>query len=410
MKVLLVNTEYHRGGAARIAKTLHNALNAAPGFQSYFAYGRGPRVKGEKVLRFACQLEVYLHAFQTRSTGLQGYGSCFSTHRLFHLIKNWTSDVVHLHNIHGYYLNLKLASELGNIGIPVVWTLHDGWPLTGRCAYLFECDRWKTGCGHCPDLSRYPKTYLDTSAFMWRKKKAAFTRGWNPVIVFPSQWLADRAKESYLGEFRIEVIPNGIDTETFSPIERIAGRERLGIPLEKRVILFVAADLRDERKGARYFFESLQHIKADNYMVLTLGKRVDLKRKLNKTVDIKQLGYISDRNLLSEVYSAADVFCISSLDDNFPTTVLESLACATPVVGFQVGGIPEQVTEDCGILVPPRDSKALGMAITRLLRDDKLREDMSRNCRARAVAEYSVEKFRDRYVELYNKVVEEGKR
>jgi len=410
MKVLMVNTEYFRGGASRIAKTLYSALNITPEFQSFFAYGRGPKVDDEKTFRFAWQPEVYLHAFLTRTIGLQGYGSWLSTKRFVSFIRKQRSSLIHLHNIHGYYLNLRFVEYLAKLGIPVVWTLHDGWPMTGRCAYFFECDRWKTGCGHCPDLSRYPKTYLDTSAFMWRRKKAVFTQGWNPLIVCPSQWLADRVKESYLNKYRVETIPNGIDTETFSPRERIAGRERLEIPLEKRVILFVAADLNDERKGARYFFESLQHIKADNYMVLTLGKRLDLKGRLKKAAEIKQLGYIADRGLLSEIYSSADVFCISSLDDNFPTTVLESLACGTPIVGFEVGGIPEQVTEDCGILVPSGDAQGLGEAITKLLRDDKLREDMSRNCRARAVAEYSVEKFRDRYVELYNKVVEEGKR
>ena len=241
------------------------------------------------------------------------------------------------------------------------------------------------------------------------KKNAAFTQGWNPLIVCPSQWLADRVRESYLSKYRIEVIPNGIDTEVFSPKAKMAARERLGIHPEKRIVLFVAADLRDERKGARYFFEALPYIKADDWLVLTLGKKVDLKGELTRITNIKQLGYISDRNVLSEVYSAADVFCISSLDDNFPTTVLESLACATPVVGFKVGGIPEQVVEDCGTLVSPRDAKALGKAITELLQDSGLREKMSKNCRVRAVAHYSVEEFQDRYVRLYNKIIEGGR-
>lgn len=410
MKALMVNTEYHRGGAARIAKTLHDALNTSSEFQSYFAYGRGPKAEDSKAFRFAWQPEVYLHAFLTRITGLQGYGSWLSTKRLANFINRKELDLIHLHNLHGYYLDLSFVRSLGKLGIPVIWTLHDGWPLTGRCAYWFECDRWKTGCSHCPDLSRYPKTYLDNSAFMWKRKNAIFAQGWSPVIVCPSQWLADRVKESYLNKYCVATIPNGIDTETFNPREKMAVRKRLGIPAEKRVILFVAADLRDERKGVRYFFESLQHIKADNYMVLTLGKRLDLKGRLKKAAEIKHLGYIADRGLLSEIYSSADVFCISSLDDNFPTTVLESLACGTPIVGFEVGGIPEQVTEDCGILVPPGDAQGLGEAITKLLQDDDLREKMSTNCRARAVTHYTLEKFRDRYIELYHEIAQGGKR
>lgn len=411
MKVLLVNTEYARGGAARIARTLqHDALNASSELQSYFAYGRGPRVRDKRASSFTWRPEIYSHAFLTRSTGLQGYGSWLSTKRLVSFIRSRRFDLIHLHNIHGYYLNLSIVRSLVKLGIPVVWTLHDGWALTGRCAYLFECDRWKNGCGHCPDLSCYPKTYLDTSGFMWRKKRAAFTQGWNPIITCPSQWLADRVGESYLRKFRGEVIPSGIDIQLFRPRDRSEVREELGLPEHKKVVLFAAADLTDERKGVRYFFKALKYVKANDWMVLTLGKRVNLTGKLSERIDVRQLGYIADQDLVADVYNAADAFCISSLDDNFPTTVLESLACGTPVVGFRVGGIPEQATDGCGILVPPRDTRALGLAITRLLQDDALREKMSDNCRARAVVEYSVSKFRDRYVKVYNRAIEEDRR
>jgi len=406
VRILMVNTEYTRGGAARVARTLHGIMNASPDHESLFVYGRGPKAKGSEAVRSCCQPEVYFHGLLTRLTGLQGYGSWLSTKRSIRLMLDWRPDVIHFHNIHGYYLNLSIARAVGKLEIPVVWTLHDAWPLTGRCAYFFECDRWKTGCGHCPDLSRYPKTYRDSSAFMWKRKKAALTQGWNPITVCPSQWLADQVKKSYLSKYRLEVIPNGIDTETFRPREKVATRERLGISAEKKIILFVAADLADERKGARYFFESLQHIKGDDWMVLTLGKRVNLTGKLLAVIDVKQLGFISNRDLLAEVYSAADVLCISSLDEVFGLVVTESMACGTPVVGFRVGGIPEQVTDDCGILVEPRDAQGLGKAITQLLQDDVLRKKMSENCRDRAVAEYSISKFRDRYVKVYSSVIE----
>lgn len=405
MKILMLNTAFSRGGAAQIARMLHQALKESSEFSSYFAYGRGPKADNEKALRYAWQPEIYFHAFLTRATSLQGYGTWFSTRRLVKFIIKEDFDLIHLHNLHGYYLDLSFVRSLGKLYIPVVWTLHDGWALTGRCAYWFECDRWKKGCGHCPDLSRYPKTYLDTSALMWRKKKHYFAQGWNPIIVTPSRWLADKVRESYLSQYRVEVIPNGIDTKEFKPKDNGAVRERLGIPSSKKVVVFTAADLGDERKGARYFFESLQHIRADDWIVLTLGKQVDLKGNLGKAVDINQLGYVDDREMLAQVYSAADVFCISSLDDNFPTTVLESLACGTPVVGFKVGGIPEQVTEDCGILVDPREAKALGRAMEQLLRDDKMRQEMSLNCRKRAEQEYNVQRFTDRYIQVYREAL-----
>jgi len=351
-------------------------------------------------------LEVYFHAFLTRTTGLQGYGSNLSTRRLENFILKEKFDLIHLHNLHGYYLNLSFIGFLGKLNIPIIWTLHDGWPITGRCAYLSDCEKWKTGCGNCPHLSWYPKTYFDSSAFMWRKKKEYFTSEWNPIIVCPSQWLADKVKESYLNKFKIKVIPNGVDTEVFKPKDKIEIRKKLKMAPDKKVILSVAADLRDERKGAKYFFEALKYIKADNWMVLTIGKRINLNREVKTAVNIKQLGYISDKNLISDIYNVADVFCITSLDDNFPTTVLESMACGTPVVGFRVGGIPEQVTEDCGILVEPKDAKALGEALEKVINNEKMREEFSLNCRKRVLDNYSIKKFRERYIKLYKEILE----
>ncbi|MGB9880940.1 MAG: glycosyltransferase family 4 protein [Anaerolineae bacterium] len=408
MRVLMVNTAYAQGGAALVARTLHKAVNASPGHESLLAYGRGPNNQERKTKRFAFQPEVYLHAFLTRLTGIQGYGTWLSTRRLLRLIRDWKPNVLHFHNIHGYSLDLTIAKVVGDLGLPVVWTLHDGWPLTGRCAYLFECSRWKTGCGRCPDLHRYPKTYFDSSALMWRKKRELLGRVWKPVIVAPSRWLAGLVKETCEGQCRVEVIPNGVDTQLFRPRDRSQVRAKLGLPQDKRILLFVAADLGDEHKGMSYFFESLEFVKAESWMVVTVGKTVEIPRALGDRVYINQLGYLSQPESMAEVYAAADVFCISSLDDNFPTTVLEAMSCATPVVGFSVGGIPEQVVEGCGQLVPPRDAIALGRAITALLGNDSARQLMGDSCRERAVQEYSLERFVQRYLALYHEVTRGG--
>jgi putative colanic acid biosynthesis glycosyltransferase len=405
MKILTLNTEYHRGGAARVAKTLHDGLNVTRGFQSYFAYGRGPKIEDDKAFRFSLRPEIYLHAALTRLCGLQGYGTPLSTRRLFRYIKTGNFDLIHFHNLHGYYLDLSFVRFIENSGVPVVWTLHDAWPITGRCTYFFECDRWDIGCGDCPYLSSYPKTYLDSSAFMWKRKKEHFARDWNLTIVCPSRWLADKVRESYLNKYKIKVIPNCIDIEIFKPKDKISIRKKLGISTNKKLVLYVANDLRNERKGFSYFLQALKLIKLKNWMVITVGEKIHLDEKMRMTVDIKQMGYISDQNSISEVYSAADIFCISSLEENFPITVLESLACGIPIVGFKVGGIPEQIPEGCGIMVPPRNTKALGKAFTNLLQDDELREKMGKNCRARCVAHYTVKKFRERYIKLYSEIL-----
>ena len=402
MKVLLVNTEFYRGGAAQIARTLYQSLNEDNKIKCNFAYGRGKRVGDQKVFKFAFLPEIYFHALLTRLTGIQGYCSWFSTKKLEKYITKEKFDLIHLHNLHGYYLNIDFIKFLGKLNIPVVWALHDGWPMTGRCAYLFECDQWKTGCGRCPDLKRYPKTYLDSSNFMWKKKKEYFNSNWCPIIVCPSKWLADMVKKSYLDKYQIAVIPNAIDTEVFKPKNKDIIRKKLRISSKKKVILFVAADLKDEIKGTKYFFEALQYVEVENYMVITVGKKVNFGEYTENKFEVKQLGYISDKRFIANIYNAADIFCITSIDEVFGLTVTEAMACGVPVVGFKVGGIPEQATKDCGIMVEAKDTKALGKAMGKLLNDEEMRRNFSLNCRERVLQNYTIEKFRDRYIKVYN--------
>ena len=151
MKVLLINTEFYRGGAAKIARTLYQSLNEENKIKCNFAYGRGKRVENQKVFKFTFMPEIYFHALSALLIGIQGYGSWFSTKQLERYITKEKFDLTHLHNINGYYLNLDFVKFLGELKISVVWTLHDGWPITGRCAYFFECDKWKIGCGRCPE-------------------------------------------------------------------------------------------------------------------------------------------------------------------------------------------------------------------------------------------------------------------
>ncbi|UZE93504.1 MAG: glycosyltransferase [Candidatus Nealsonbacteria bacterium] len=404
-KILTINTVFSQGGAAKIARTLHDVLNKTPGFSSRFAYGRGKKIKSKEVFSFGVRSEAYLRAFLTRLMGLQGCGSWFSTKRLEGFILKEKFDLIHLHNLHGYYLDLSFVRFLNKLNIPIVWTLHDAWPITGRCSYFLDCNRWKTGCGSCPSLSMYPKTYLDSSALMWKKKKECFTKGWSPVVVCPSWWLADRVKESYLNKYRVEVIPNGVDTGIFKPKDRVKIQERLKISPSKKIILFVAADLREERKGTEYFFEALKYVKTKDCLVLTVGKKINLNQKTKENIEIKQLGYMSDNNLISDIYNTSDIFCTTSLQDNFPTTILEAMACGIPIIGFKTGGIPEQVSEDCGILIESRNVEELAEGIDELLSNNEKRNKFSLNCRRRVLENYSIEKFKEQYINLYKNLL-----
>lgn len=401
----MINTVFSRGGTAKMAQALHNAINRTSHFSSYFAYGRGKKMKNERTFKFNLLPEVYLHAFLIHFMGFEGWGSYFSTKGLINYIKSNNFDLIHLHNLHGYYLDLSFINWLKKIKIPIVWTLHDEWPITGRCAHPNECERWKTGCGNCPDLSLYPKSYFfDFSAWMWKRKKEIFSEGWNPLLVCPSQWLAERIRTSYLNKFRIEIIPNGVDTELFKPKDKIEAKKKFGLSFTKKIILFVASKLKDQQKGTKYFFEALKYLKSKDWMAIILGKKLDFEGKI-KNLDIKQLGYISDPGLISEAYNAAEIFCISSLNDSFPTTVLESMACGIPVVGFKSGGIPEQVSSDCGILVEPKNIKDLAGAMDDLLSNKEKYKIFSLNCRKRVLENYSLEKFKEQYINLYKEIL-----
>lgn len=408
MRVLIVNTTYKRGGAAGVAQALYRELSCLEGFESLFAYGRGAGAQESGTVRFALQAEVYLHALLTRATGIQGYGTWLSTRRLIKLIQDWKPDIIHFHNMHGYYLDLSIAEAVGRSDLPVVWTLHDPWPLTGRCAYFLDCERWRTGCGKCPYLREYPKAYFDSSAWMWPRKRKLLGGVWNPVIVSPSRWLASLVEEACDGRCRVEVIPNGIDTGVFRPYGRKQARKELGLPLGKKIVLFAAARLAEKRKGVAHFLEALEFVKVDNGMVLLVGGEVDLRKKCPSGVELRGLGYVRGAEAMAKVYSAADLYCITSLADNFPTTVLEAMGCGTPVVGFAVGGISEQVAEDCGKLVPLGDTRALGEAITNMLKDDKAREAMRICCRKRVEQEYNLRRFVERHIELYRELVSKG--
>lgn len=406
MKVVLVNTEFWRGGAARAARTLWEALNKSADCSAHFLYGRGPRVREGTAIRFGVPPEVVLHALVTRTTGLEGYGSWISTRRLITAIRRTGANIIHLHNLHGYYLNLGLLVRwVAQEGIPVVWTLHDGWAITGRCTYWLDCSAWRTRCGRCRHLSRYPKTFHDASALMWRKKRAWFGGGWSPVVICPSRWLASEIEATYLGRYRVEVIPHGIDTNKFRPIDKALARERLGLPVNKKVILFGAAKLSEGRKGANYFLEALRYLETGDYLVVTVGQEIDLCREFSHPFRIKQLGYITSEEDMVAAYNAADLFCVTSLHEVFGLVVTEAMACGTPVVGFASGGVADQVTTECGDLVPPKDVRGLAAALNKLLLDDSLRQVMGTAARARVIAHYSIERMRDRHIDLYSELL-----
>lgn len=318
-----------------------------------------------------------------------------------------TADVVQLYNTHGGYFSHSVIG-VASRRKPFVWRLSDMWPLTGHCCYSYECDRWKTGCGTCPLLSDEPALRKDRTALLWRAKQRIYA-GANVTLVAPSRWIAGIAAQSPLVKhWPVEVIPNGLNLTVFRPVRKAAAREVLGLPQDEAVILFSSVETKAYRKGGTFVTEAVHALKGKTrtpFRLLVVGNRAsEWERALD--VPVTTINAVKDDHLLATLYSAADVFLHPALADNLPNGVLESLACGTPVVAFDVGGVGEAVRPmETGYLARDKDAQDLAAGLQRLLDDDDLRRRLGIRCRAVAEAEYDMELQTQRFEALYQRVL-----
>lgn len=288
-----------------------------------------------------------------RITGFNGCFAWFETYKLLKKIDEFKPDIIHLHNLHDSYINLPmLFSYIKKHDIPVVWTLHDCWAFTGHCPHftIAKCDKWKTGCHGCKQYKDYPASIFDNSELMWKLKKKWFTGVKNMTIVTPSEWLAGLAKESYLKEYPIRVINNGIDLNVFKPTKSDF-REKYGISPSECIILGVSFGW-NYKKGLDCFVK-LRNELNEQYRIVLVGTDSSIDKKLPS--GIVSIHRTQNQKELAEVYSAADVFFNPTREEVLGLVNLESLACGTPVVTFNTGGSPECIDEYSGIIVEEGD-------------------------------------------------------
>jgi glycosyltransferase involved in cell wall biosynthesis len=297
------------------------------------------------------------------------------------------ADVVQLFNTHGSYFS-HTALPLLSRRRPVVWRLSDQWALTGHVAYSYECDRWRHGCGSCPHLAEYPRLRRDRSAALWRWKQRVYAHS-RITIVAPSTWLERMARESpLLSRFPVRRIPNGVDLELFRPRERP--------PRERPVVLFASAWLDDRRKGGDLLRAAVEQLSDLDLDLVSAGERPVVGRALGRL----------DSAGMARAYAEADLFVLPTRADNLPNTLLESLACGTPVVSFDVGGVGDAVRHlETGWLAPPEDVASLATGIRTLLADDELRARLGRNGRALAEQEWDSRVEAERFAALYEELV-----
>lgn len=397
--VLQINVSANYGSTGRIAEMIGRYAKE-DGYECYMAYGRDFRPGELNYYRIGGGASIKCHFLLSRLFDRQGFGSYWATRQLIQYIKKIGPTVIHLHNIHGYYLNYRLLFRyLKDVNIPIVWTMHDCWPFTGHCSHFafIGCDKWKTGCVNCPGLGVYPPSVLlDNSSQNYQLKKELFSAVKDRLTIIPvSNWLEGLVKESFLKDATIKTIHNGIDTDTF----RDMGMKYPNLPKDKKIVLAVTG-VWDEKKGFNDVLE-LSGILSDEYRIVMVGLTLRQLSMLPKNI----IGIQRTDNLaqLASLYATADVYINPTWEDNFPTTNIEALACGTPVITYRTGGSVEAITPETGAIVEQGDITALKSEIERICSLD--RNILKTKCREHAVAYFEMRDRYREYIDIYDTIL-----
>lgn len=355
MKIVQINTFPYKATGS-IMMNLHDAL-MKNGAESYVVWGRGRDSENDTEIVIKDEIGVKIHGIYTRVTDKTGFASWRATKKLIRKLMCIKPDIVHLHNIHGYYVNIEMLFDyLKNNGVRVIWTFHDCWPFTGHCAYfdMLGCEKWKSGCYSCAQKNTYPSSFFaDNSQWNWNRKKELFN-GLDLTIVTPSQWLKEIVGQSFLKQNRVCVINNGIEAGKYKPT-KTDFYNRLNVA-HKVVVLGVASEWA-ERKGLKDFIKLWEKIDHEKFAVVLIGLDRDQIKKL--PTGVIGMGRTSNLEELVGAYSGADFFFDPTYDDNFPTTNLEAIACGTPVITYKTGGSPETLFPDNGWVTEQGDIAAV---------------------------------------------------
>ena len=371
------------------------------GWESYVAYSKGRdgiRTCASHTIPIGNKWDTWMHGLETRLLDRHGLASVSVTYDFIKHLKEISPDIVHIHNIHGYFLNYPVLFEyLSKSGIPVVWTVHDCWLYTGHCYYYsyIQCNKWKNGCGDCPQKRKFPASWwMDRSARNYQDKREAFTSMPHDklTIVPVSDWIRGEMSRSFLKGYPFRVIHNGIDTEVFTVYGADEVKRKYG--WQGKHVLLGVASIWSEEKGLPDFIKLAQQLR-DDEMIVLVGVTEEQKSQLPQNVyGIRRTENIRE---LAQLYSAADVFVNPTWQDNYPTVNLEAIACGTPVVTYRTGGSVEAVTEDTGFIVEQGDVKGLLDAV-------RVIEQYGKHYYADRCRKYALANFRkeDRYADYLN--------
>lgn len=397
MKILQINTSVNTGSTGHIAEDIGKIL-LKDGHQSFIAAGFTDRPSASQVIKIGNAWDKKLHGLKTRIFDRHGFGSKGATLQLVKEIAQIKPDIIHLHNLHGYYLHIGVLFEyLKKMQLPVVWTLHDCWPFTGHCSHFdrVNCHKWKEQCYACPNIKGYPASFgFDNSRKNFQDKRDIFNGLNNLQIVTPSQWLANHVRNSFLGKYPVHVINNGIDLSVFKTFDIEEDIKKYN-PFGKKIILGVASTWK-KRKAFEDFIQLSRLIGQNDQIVLVGLDKMQIKYLPYNITGVKRTESLNE---LAALYSASDVFVNPTYVDNFPTTNLEALACGTPVITYNTGGSLEAIDTETGIVVEKGDIDGLHKAILQIC--SKGKDFYSIKCRERAVKLYNKDGRYADYLNLY---------
>ncbi len=394
MKVFQINSTCGFGSTGRIAVDILRELEKN-GDEGIIAYGRNSAPENVNSYRIGSDLDVKIHGVLSRITDRQGFYGTSATKKLIQKIKEYNPDIIHLHNIHGYYLNVAvLLNFLKEYNKPIVWTLHDCWAFTGHCAHFSyeKCDKWRTECYACPLKKEYPTSLvMDNSRKNFVDKKKYITALKDLNIVTPSNWLAGVTRESFMGKYPVTVIYNGVDLNEFKPIESDFRKKN---HLEDKQIILGVANVWTEKKGLTDFYRLNERLK-ENQVIVLVGLSDNQIATLPKgIIGIKRTDSIKE---LAEIYSTADVFVNPSKEETMGLTTAEALACGTHAVVYDETAVPEVVDSQCGIVVKTGDVDALYNAINNV--------DFPKEACIERAKDFERNKQYGKYYELYKNIL-----
>ncbi|MFW5982921.1 MAG: glycosyltransferase [bacterium] len=403
MKTLLqINVVVNKGSTGRIAEEIGQTA-MVNGWKSCIAFGRNERPSQSELIQIGGNWDIRMHGLKTRLFDRHGLASKSATKKLVQQIEKINPDIIHLHNIHGYYLNIKVLFRfLKQSKIPVVWTIHDCWPITGHCVYFdyVGCEKWKSACSHCPQKTTYPASYfIDRSRKNFKLKKELFSTLPDLTLVPVSNWLANILKESFLKNTPVKVIHNGINTQIFQPASNRTIQAKYNV--NGKFIILGVASVWSPRKGLNDFIELSKKLDS-GYQIILIG----LSRKQIKTLPNNIIGIARTENVneLVQYYSMADVVLNISYEETFGMTTVEGFACGTPGIVYNATASPELVDDSTGLIVEPRNLNGLVSAIELIKRKGK--ESYSDACVSRVRFHYKKKDRYQEYLDLYKSILE----